>query len=113
MTNEIAENNQKIADYMGKYVWQTNLKYGYHKRHVNKSLERLGYHFNYASLMPVLDKIQSEGYIISIVGSGTTCKCHIYNLKEGVVAYSKANKRSTAIYDAVVKFLSAKSNLTK
>lgn len=113
MGNEIAENNRKIAIYMGKLKWLLDPRYRVSNRWINQTLERLGYHYNYTSLMPVLDKIQAEGYIISVVGFGITCKCHIYNSKEGVVAYAESDKRSTAIYDAVVKFLSAKSNLTK
>ena len=80
------ENNKMIAEFMGKEIYQ----------HYHES----NYHSSWDWLMPVVEKIESLGYVFTIQGG----KAEYGEMISETRCFIAENKRSST-YNAVVEFI--------
>jgi hypothetical protein len=80
------ENNKMIAEFMGKEIYQ----------HYHES----NYHCSWDWLMPVVEKIDSLGYVFTIQGG----KAEYGEMISETRCFIAENKRSST-YNAVVEFI--------
>ena len=80
------ENNKMIAEFMGKEIYQ----------HYHES----NYHCSWDWLMPVVEKIESLGYVFTIQGG----KAEYGEMISETRCFIAENKRSST-YNAVVEFI--------
>lgn len=100
---EIIEGNKLIAEFMGLkhshgnwYRWDSeNQGQGY--------VSELKYHTSWNALMPVVEKISSEGYCYQI--REEQCKIWKPNYEPNFAVENEANTTSEAIWQTVIQFI--------
>ncbi len=88
---EIINSNKLIAEFMGK---NTNLRF----------IDPYGYHCSWDWIMPVVEKIESIGYPVTI-NCHKSCYINITSKDASHIMVDFAETKIEAVYNAVVEFI--------
>ena len=94
--------NEIIAEFMGAGNWYE----------AQSSNQFNHYHTDWNSLMTVVDKIESSGYIVAILHHGTMISGE-FGAKVDNLNTNQFKNRIDYTYDAVVKFIKCENTYTK
>lgn len=106
--NNIIENNKIIAEFMGYRIIGKGLSHPIFGALGEKGLTLLNYNISWASLMPVVDKIENMDFVVIIKQS----ECVIVNNSGRKPKFIQEVEQAKieAVYKAVVEFIKYYNN---